>query len=81
MPSAVAATSSRPSTSPSIWPTASATGAEPRALVATMNGVFADNDAAPAGSDTHVQGDLTNATNRRGIGRVLHDFIAWFWPF
>lgn len=31
-----------------------------RALVATMNGVFADNDAAPAGSDTHTQADLTN---------------------
>lgn len=30
-----------------------------RVLVATMNGVFADNDAAPAGSE-HVQGDLTN---------------------
>lgn len=30
-----------------------------KALIATMTGVFADNAAAPAGSE-HVQGDLTN---------------------
>lgn len=29
------------------------------AWLATMKGVFADNDAAPAGGDPHVQGDLT----------------------
>lgn len=30
-----------------------------RALIASMNGIFADNDAAPGGTE-HVQGDLTN---------------------
>lgn len=29
------------------------------AFVATMNGVFADNAAAPSGTDTHVQDDMT----------------------
>jgi hypothetical protein len=29
------------------------------AFVATMRGIFADNDAAPTGGDTHVQGDMT----------------------
>jgi flagellar L-ring protein precursor FlgH len=27
------------------------------------------------------EGALTNATNRTGIGSVIHDFIAWLWPF
>ena len=31
------------------------------AFVATMNGVFADNDAAPSGTDTHTQGDMTHS--------------------
>lgn len=30
-----------------------------KAFVAMMQGVFNDNDAAPSGSDTHTQGDLT----------------------
>jgi hypothetical protein len=30
------------------------------AFVATMNGVFADNAAAPAGTDTHTQNDMTH---------------------
>jgi len=30
------------------------------AFVATMNGVFADNAAAPAGNDTHVEDDMTH---------------------
>ncbi len=30
------------------------------ALLSTMAGVFADNDAAPSGGDTHTAGDLTN---------------------
>lgn len=29
------------------------------AFIATMGGIFADNDAAPSGGDTHTQGDLT----------------------
>jgi len=29
------------------------------AFVATINGVFADNDAAPSGTDTHTQYDMT----------------------
>lgn len=30
------------------------------AFVATLTGVFADNDAAPSGTDTHTAGDLTH---------------------
>jgi len=30
-----------------------------RVFVATMNGLFADNAAAPTGTDTHVQNDMT----------------------
>ena len=30
-----------------------------RAFVATVQGIFADNDAAPTGGDTHTTGDLT----------------------
>ncbi|MFT5462957.1 MAG: flagellar L-ring protein precursor FlgH, partial [Planctomycetota bacterium] len=26
-------------------------------------------------------GDLTNSTNRTGVGRFLHSVISWFWPF
>jgi flagellar L-ring protein FlgH len=27
------------------------------------------------------QGPLTNGTNRRGLGGVIHDTIDWLWPF
>lgn len=27
------------------------------------------------------EGVLTNSTNRSGLGRLLHSFIAWLWPF
>ncbi len=27
------------------------------------------------------KGVLTNSTNRRGIGGVVHGFFSWFWPF
>ncbi|MBL8863768.1 MAG: flagellar basal body L-ring protein FlgH [Planctomycetes bacterium] len=27
------------------------------------------------------QGPLTNGTNRRGLGAVIHDAIDWVWPF
>lgn len=30
------------------------------AFIAELNGIFADNDAAPAGGDTHTQNDLTH---------------------
>jgi flagellar L-ring protein precursor FlgH len=27
------------------------------------------------------QGVLTDSTNRKGLGRILHGLIAWLWPF
>jgi flagellar L-ring protein precursor FlgH len=27
------------------------------------------------------QGPLTKSTNRQGLGSVIHDAIAWLWPF
>jgi flagellar L-ring protein precursor FlgH len=29
----------------------------------------------------HGTGPLSNATNRRGLGAVVHDAIDWVWPF
>lgn len=43
-------------------------------MIATTMGVFADNDAAPAGGDTHVQGDLTNSI----IGGAFVDGVTNF---
>lgn len=48
------------------------------AFVATINGIFADNDAAPAGTE-HVQGDLTNDLSNLNGGAYqagLTDFSA-----
>ena len=45
------------------------------AFVATMNGVFADNDAAPAGSE-HAQGDLTNDISGASYSAGVTDFSA-----
>lgn len=47
-----------------------------RIAVATMMGIFADNDAAPSGGDTHTQYDLTN--DIKGVGYVagVTDFSA-----
>lgn len=45
------------------------------AFVATMNGVFADNDAAPAGTE-HVQGDLTNDISGGAYSAGVTDFSA-----
>ena len=45
------------------------------AFVATMNGVFADNDAAPTGSE-HVQGDLTNDISGASYSAGVTDFSA-----
>jgi hypothetical protein len=36
-------------------------------FVATMNGVFADNAAAPSGTDTHVQNDMTHDISAAGV--------------
>lgn len=47
-----------------------------RAFVATMQGVFADNDAAPTGDDTHTQGDLTNDISGGGFQAGVTDFSA-----
>jgi flagellar L-ring protein FlgH len=36
-------------------------------------------------AEAHVsytgKGSLTNSTNRTGLGSLLHDVIAWLWPF
>lgn len=45
-------------------------------LVATMQGVFADNDAAPTGGDTHVQGDLTLNISGASYNPGVTDFSA-----
>lgn len=45
------------------------------AFVATVNGIYADNDAAPAGSE-HVQGDLTNDVSGGGYSAGVTDFTA-----
>lgn len=45
------------------------------AFVATMNGVFADNDASPGGSE-HVQGDLTNDVSGSAYSAGVTDFTA-----
>lgn len=45
------------------------------AFIATVNGVFADNDAAPAGSE-HVQGDLTNDISGVSYSAGVTDFSA-----
>lgn len=45
------------------------------AFVATMNGLFADNDAAPTGTE-HVQGDLTNDISGASYTPGVTDFSA-----
>jgi len=45
------------------------------AFVATVNGVFADNDAAPAGSE-HTQYDLTNDVSGGAYSAGVTDFTA-----
>lgn len=45
------------------------------AFVATVNGIFADNDAAPVGSE-HVQGDLTNDISGGAYSAGVTDFSA-----
>lgn len=43
------------------------------AFVATVNGIFADNDASPSGSE-HVRGDLTNDISGSGYSAGVTDF-------
>lgn len=38
-----------------------------RAFIATLAGIFADNDAAPTGTDTHTAGDLTHDVSNGGV--------------
>lgn len=45
------------------------------AFVATVNGIFADNNAAPAGTE-HVQGDLTNDISGVSYSAGVTDFSA-----
>lgn len=45
------------------------------ALIATIGGVFADNDAAPAGTE-HVQGDLTNDIKGASYSAGVTSFSA-----
>lgn len=45
------------------------------AFVATINGIFADNDAAPAGTE-HVQGDLTNDVSGSSYSVGVTNFSA-----
>ncbi len=45
------------------------------AFIATMGGVFADNDAAPVGTE-HVQGDLTNDISGASYSAGVTDFSA-----
>lgn len=47
-----------------------------KATLATLAGVFADNDAAPAGADTHVQGDLTVDIKGGAYSAGVTDFNA-----
>ena len=45
-------------------------------FVATMQGLFADNDAAPTGGDTHTQFDMTNDISGGGFVPGVTDFSA-----
>lgn len=45
------------------------------AFIATMTGIFADNDAAPTGTE-HVQGDLTNDISGASYSPGVTDFSA-----
>ncbi len=45
------------------------------AFIATMTGIFADNDAAPSGSE-HVQGDLTNNVSGSSFSAGVTNFTS-----
>lgn len=46
------------------------------AFVAMLTGLFADNDAAPSGSDTHTQYDMTNDISGSGFVEGVTNFSA-----
>jgi hypothetical protein len=46
------------------------------AFVATLTGVFADNDAAPGGSDTHTAGDMTHDVSGAVFAEGITNFTA-----
>ena len=46
------------------------------AFVATMNGVFADNAAAPSGTDTHTQNDMTHDISGAAFAEGVTNFSA-----
>jgi hypothetical protein len=46
------------------------------AFVATMNGVFADNAAAPTGTDTHIQNDMTHDISGAAFADGVTNFSA-----
>jgi len=46
------------------------------AFIATINGLFADNDAVPAGTDTHIQSDMTNDISGGGFVDGVTNFSA-----
>lgn len=45
-------------------------------LIETINGIVADNEAAPTGNDTHVQGDLVNNISGGGFIDGVTNFSA-----
>lgn len=47
-----------------------------KAVIATIQGVYADNAAAPAGTDTHTQNDMTNDISGNGYVAGVTDFSA-----
>lgn len=47
-----------------------------RTFLAMMAGIFADNDAAPSGGDTHIQGDLTYDASGSSYTQGVTDFTT-----
>ena len=47
-----------------------------KAFIATMKGVFADNDAAPNGSDAHIQGDMVYDASGTAFSDGVTNFTA-----
>jgi hypothetical protein len=45
-------------------------------FIAVLTGIFADNDAAPSGSDTHTQGDLSHDISGASFTAGVTDFSA-----
>lgn len=52
-----------------------------RSFDITTNNTIASELVAEARIAYEGTGPLTNGTNRRGIGRILHAAISWIWPF